>query len=410
MHEFRTRAVTLACAAAFGAVLAAGAAAAEWPQFRGPRRDGVSTETGLLAAWPAGGPKVVWRTALGGGYSSLAVAAGRIFTMLSVGDDEFVASFDTATGAERWRVRVDSPWKDRFGDGPRATPTVDGKVVFTLSSRGKLHALGAEDGAVVWTHDLPREYGAEAPQWGYAGSPLVEGGLLLVDVGGKEGSGIVAFDKASGREVWRSRDDRAGYSAPVAFDVGGVRHAVFFTANTVTALRPKDGGLLWSVPWKTSWDVNAATPLFIAPDRLFVSSGYDHGGAVYKIVAGEGGSAVEEVWANREMKNRFSSSVLHGGHLYGFDEKTLKCIDAGSGETRWQARGLGHGSLIAADGRLIVLGDEGTLVLVEATAEEYREKSRAQVFAGKTWTAPALSDGTLYLRDEKELVALDVSE
>jgi outer membrane protein assembly factor BamB len=408
MVEFRSRA---ACAVAvLGLGLASDAASADWPQFRGPRRDGTSTETGLITTWPAEGPSVRWRTALGGGYSSIAVAGGKIFTMFSVGDDEFVGCFDAATGAERFRVRVDSAWKDRFGDGPRATPTVDGATVFTLSSRGKLHALAAADGASLWTHDLPTEYGAEAPQWGFASSPLVEAGLLLVDVGGKNGSGLMAFDKATGREAWRSQRTQAGYAAPVAFDAAGVRHAVFFTGKSVIAVRPKDGGLLWQVPWETSWDVNAATPIFIPPDKVFVSSGYDHGAAVYRIAASEGGASVSAVWQNREMKNRFSSSVLAGEHIYGFDEKTLKCIDARTGETRWQVRGLGHGSLILADGQLIVLGDEGTLLLVEATAEDYRERSRAQVFDGKTWTVPALSDGTLFLRDEREMVALAVAK
>jgi outer membrane protein assembly factor BamB len=180
---------------------------------------------------------------------------------------------------------------------------------------------------------------------------------------------------------------------------------VFFTGTTVVAVSPENGSPLWKQPWKTSYDVNAATPVFIPPDRIFVSSGYDVGAAVYRVTA----TGVELIWQNREMKNKFSSSVLHGGHLYGFDENTLKCIDAATGQTQWRARDFGHGTLIYADGHLLVLGDNGILALVEATAEGYHERARAQVFDGKSWTMPTLAGGRLYLRDQKQLVSLDIA-
>jgi outer membrane protein assembly factor BamB len=381
----------------------------DWPQYRGPNRDGVSSETGLLDQWSAGGPKELWRTSLGRGFSGISVSGGRIYTMFAEGSDEFVVCLDAATGQEIWRKGTGSNFKDRFGDGPRSTPTVDGELVFALGAKGKLHALGATDGQPIWSRDLPGEFGAEIPRWGYSSAPLVDGKLLLVDVGGQGGSSIVAFDKKTGKEVWRSQSDKAGYSAPVVMTVSGRRQVVFFTGTTLVSLAPEDGTLLWRQAWKTSYDVNAATPIFIPPDKLFVSSGYDVGAAVYRVKMDGQQAEVQEVWRTREMKNKFSSSVLHEGHLYGFDEKTFKCIDAASGETKWKFRGLGHGSLIFADGHLVVLGDEGTLVLVEATAAAYREQGRAQIFDGKTWTVPTLSGGKLYLRDEKQLVSLDVS-
>ncbi len=405
----KTPAAVAVIVVAAAGVFAAFAEDTDWPQYRGPNRDGVSSETGLLGEWPEGGPREIWRTSLGHGFSGISISAGRIYTMIGAGSEEFVVCLDVATGKEIWRRRTDSNFKDRFGDGPRSTPTVDGELVFALSAKGKLHALSTKDGQPVWVKDFPKEFGAEIPRWGYSSSPLVEGKLLLMDVGGKAGSSIVAFEKKTGSEVWRSQNDKAGYSAPVAMTVAGRRQVVFFTGTTLVSLSPEDGALLWKQDWKTSYDVNASTPIFIPPDRVFVSSGYDVGAAVYRVETDGKQARIEQVWQNREMKNKFSSSVLHEGHLYGFDEKTFKCIDAATGETKWQSRGLGHGSLIFADGHLFVLGDEGTLVLVEATSEAYREKGRAQIFDDKTWTVPTLSGGKLYLRDEKQIVALDVS-
>lgn len=381
----------------------------DWPQFRGPNRDGVSKETGILSSWPEGGPKVLWRTELGQGYSGISVARGRLFTMFGVGSDEFVGCFDAATGEQLWRVRADKTWKDRFGDGPRSTPTVDGDVVYALSARGTLLALGVKDGATLWTRDLREDFDAHPPQWGVSTSPHVEGRLLLVNVGGGKGSSVVAFHKKSGEEVWRSQDRKAGYSTPVAVTIGGVRQVLFFTGTALLSLLPEDGSLHWEQAWKTSYDVNASTPIFIPPDKIFISTGYDVGAALLRVKTEGERATVETVWKDRVMRNKFSSSVYVDGHLYGFDESTLKCIDAETGEMKWRARGYGHGSLTYADGHLVVLGDLGALALVEATPEEYREKGRFKVFKDKTWTVPTLAGGKLYLRDQKELVSLDIS-
>lgn len=405
MHPTDRRPVTVAVMALALVVATTLAWGADWPRFRGPGGDGVSTETGLLKAWPDGGPKVVWRTDLGGGYSGISVAAGRVYTMFADGSDEFAICLEADSGREIWRHLTDGNFKDMHGSGPRSTPTVDGDVVYVLSAKGKLHALAAKDGTPVWMRDLVKEFGAKTPRWGYSSSPLIEGKLLLLDVGGSGGSSIVAFDKKSGETVWRSQSDKAGYSTPIAVTIEERRQIVFFTGTKAVAVSPDDGSLLWKQPWKTSYDVNAASPVFIPPDRIFISSGYDVGATVYRVTT----SGVEQVWRNREMKNKFSSSVLYKGHLYGFDEKMLKCVDAASGEMRWRARDFGHGSLVYADGHLIVLGDEGTLALVRATSEEYQEGARARIFAGKTWTVPTLAGGKLYLRDENEIVALDVS-
>ena len=405
--------VRVGTAAAAVLVLAAAVAhpsnAADWPQFRGPHRDGISAETGLATSWPDGGPKVLWRTPLGEGYSGLAVVGGRLFTLFSDDQDELVVALDAASGKELWRFRLDAKYVDGQGSGPRSTPTVDDGVVYALGARGKLAALDASTGKRLWSQDLKSAFGARAPTWGVSTSPLVEGDLLLLDAGGKPGAALVALHKGSGVVAWTSETDKAGYAAPITVTLAGRRQVIFFTGSRLVAVAPEDGSPLWDVGWSTSYDVNAATPIFIAPDKIFVASGYDTGGALFRIVAQGQSLRATEVWRTRGMKNQFSSSIYKDGHLYGFDNAILRCLDASTGEERWKARGFGHGSLTYADGHLIVLGDRGNLALVEATPAEYREKATAQPLTGKCWTVPTLAGGRLYLRNEREVVALEVA-
>lgn len=378
---------------------------ADWPQYRGPRRDGISAETGLLKTWPAGGPKVLWKVPSGEGYSGITVAGGRLYTQVGRGADEFLLALDANTGRELWRLRMDASFESDMGNGPRSTPTVDGGLVYALSSRGRLFAVDSKAAKTVWKRDLAKDFGAKTPQWGISTSPLVEGGLLLVDVGGDSGKAQVAFDKRTGATKWASQTDKPGYSAPIAIDVAGVRQVVFFTGSSVAALSPADGQLLWRYPWRTDWDVNAATPIFLPPNRLFVSSGYDTGSALLELK----GKSVEPVWKSKGMKNQFSSSVLVDGHIYGFDNRVLKCLVAATGEEKWKQGGLGHGSLLYADGRLIILSEDGKLVLAEATPAGYREQASVQPLSGRCWTAPTLANGRLYIRNQENLIAFDLA-
>jgi outer membrane protein assembly factor BamB len=409
MRRFRRHLPLAACLCLAAGLSAGRATAADWPQYRGLNRDGISSEVGLPRSLPSGGPKVLWKVPVGTGYSQVVSSRGRLFTLDTRGDEEHAVALDTATGKQLWRVRIDRKYVSDQGDGPRSTPTVDGDLVYVLSASGKLAALRFANGQTAWQHDLRSEFGATPPQWGIATSPLVEGNLLLVNVGGSGDRSIIAFDKASGKPVWSSQSDAAGYSAPIAVTVRGVRQIIVFTAGAIVSLAPKDGRLYWRIPWRTDYDVNAATPIFFPPDKLYVSSGYDTGAGLFQIrVAGEQVSAVE-VWRSRTMKNQFSSSVLYNGILYGFDNATFKALDAATGNERWKQRGLGHGSLILADGHLIVLSDRGKLTLLEATPEEYRERGSFQALEGKCWTAPSLANGRLYLRNQQQLVALDWS-
>ena len=392
------------------AVPPATAAVTDWPQYRGARQDGISQETGLLAAWPDQGPTELWRFALGDGYSGISVADDRVYTQFGDGDDELAVSLDAATGREIWRVRTDENRPDGQGGGPRSTPTVDGDVVYVLTARGKLWALNTANGGLIWEVDLVREYGARVPQWGVSTSPVVEGELLLLDAGGRSDHGLIALDRSSGELRWSSQSDKAGYSTPVGVTISGVRQVLFFTATALVAVSPEDGALLWRHPWKTSYDVNAAMPIFMLPNRVFISSAYDTGATLLEIRGADGGFEAHEIWRSRVMQNHFNTSVLVGDYLYGFHNNILKCIEAATGREVWAERGLGRGSLIYAEGSLIVLSERGLLTKIEATPDAYREQSRARVFDSRTWTMPSLSGGRLYVRSQSELVALDVRQ
>ncbi len=387
----------------------AAAAPHDWPQWRGPNRDGISAEAGLLETWPSSGPRELWRVPLGEGYSGMSVVGSSLFTIYSDRKSEYVVALDVATGKERWRVLLDSAYRDFQGNGPRSTPTVADGVLYAVGAQGKLAALQASSGKVLWRLDLKEDLGAEPPRWGVSTSPLLEGNLLILDAGARPGASVVALDRHSGEVVWASASDKAGYSAPLAITAAGRRQVLAFTGTQLVSIEPEGGKVLWRKPWKTSYNVNAATPIFIPPDRVFVASGYDTGGALLRITSEDGGIGVSEVWRLSGMKNQFSSSVYLDGFIYGFDNATLKAIDAQTGREAWAVRaGLGHGSLTYADGHFYVLSDRGKLALVAANPEAFTEKASFQVLKGKCWTVPTVANGRLFVRNEKEIVALDV--
>lgn len=407
----------------------------DWPQFRGPGRDGISPETSLLTRWPEEGPRVLWRARGGQGYSGLVVSDGRLYTLVGEGEKEkgteHVLCLEASTGKELWRFPLGSLYVDSSGngDGPRATPIVDDARVYVMSGVGRLFALDKKTGKAVWQHDLKGEMGsAGASDGSFSSSPLIEGDLLIVEAGGetkKPGDGVqtakianpvsaayAAFDRKTGAVRWTAENDGAAFSAPVAITAAGARQIVFFSATGLVSVSPKDGKVFWRYPWKTQFDVNAATPLLLPGDRLFVSSGYDVGAAVLQLKPEAGGGVkVEEVWKSRVMKNHFATSIHLSGHLYGFDKSTFKCVESGTGTEKWAGRGYGTGNVIYADGHLIVLSDRGELALIEATPAEFREVAKAKVLEGRTITSPALADGKLYVRNNTdEIVCLDVAE
>lgn len=383
----------------------------DWPQWRGPDRTGLSSETGFLTAWPDRGLKVLWRARAGGGYSSFAVAGGKVYSMIQEGDNEAVVCWDAENGEEKWRFKYPARYDNDFGAGPRSTPTVDGPHVYTVGATGMLHCLNAETGEKVWAKDLLKEYGASNLQWGVSFSPLVDGDLILVNPGGPDGNSIAAIDKKTGKKVWSSQDDKAGYSSPVIATMADTRQVIFFTGTRLVGLSPENGKLYWNYPWETSYDCNIATPI-VWGDYVFISSNYGKGCGLLKVSKRQDGSLkIERVYENNRMLNHFSTCVLYKGHLYGFsDPGLLTCMNFRTGEVKWSQRGFKKGSLLIADGHLIILGEDGKLALAEATEKGYRQKAAYQLLKGRCWTVPVLANGRLYARNQTEILCLDVRQ
>ncbi len=384
--------------------------AAEWPQWRGPNRDGISLEKGWRKKWLDNPPKVLWRKPFGEGFSGISIANEKAYTMFSEGSDEYAVCLDAVSGNELWRVKTGKVFSDwQGGDGPRSTPLIDSDLAYFLSGHGKLFALNAETGAEIWASDFQKEFGASPPEWGFSGSPLIEGDALFIETGGNPGSALVAFDKNNGNVLWTSQTDKAGYSSPISAIVGDIHQIIFFTGTQIFSVSPSNGTLFWMENWKTPYDVNAATPIFISPDKLFISSGYDVGSALFQMNRVNDEISVDEVWRSRELKNRMSTPIYYQEHIYGFDTKFLRCVDARNGETVWSGRGFGEGTLILSDGHLITLSEKGKLALIEASPESFNQIASVKLLKGKCWTVPTLANGKIFARNESEIVCLDVS-
>ncbi len=380
----------------------------DWPQWRGPNRDGISKETGLLKQWPAEGPALVWKaTGAGRGYSTMSLAGGRIFTMGLRGDREYVIAFDASTGKEAWATPHGSPFLNDRGDGPRGTPTVDGATVYALGGSGDLSALDAKTGRVIWTQNVLQKFGGSNITWGISESPLVIGEKVLVNPGGS-GASIVALNKKDGSLIWKSQSDRAGYSSGIPLQIGNTTQVVFFTHTRAVGLDLKDGKLLWEYANPANKVANVATPV-VRGNRVFISSDYGTGAGLVEIKAD---GKAQEVYFTKEMRNHHSSSILIGDHLYGFSSGILTAMRFDTGEVAWKDRSVGKGSLVFADGNLYAFSENGIVGLIEATPTGYREKGRFKIQQDSlpTWTHPVVAGGRLYLRDQDTIYAYDVKE
>ena len=403
----------LACysiwAAILSVLLALPAAAADWPQWRGLRRDGTSTETGLLKSWPAGGPRLVWKTqGLGEGYSAFAIVRGRLFTQGQQGNQQFVLVLDANTGKKLWEIPTGRSFREQRGHGPRGTPTVDGERLYALAADGTLVCLETATGKRVWSANVVERFGSQVLHWGMSESPLIDGDRVIL-MPGASGAGIVALDKNTGNLLWKSQSDEAGYSSAISFDLGGIRQIVTFTGEAAVGLAAKNGELLWRYNKVSNRTANIATPIF-HNGHVFVSSDYGTGCALLKLVPDGGSVKASEVYFNRDMRNHYSTSVLVGDYLYGFSSAVLTAMKFQTGEVAWRDRSVGKGSLIYADGHLYCLGETGVMGLVEATPEGYREKSRFEIPRGAfpTWTPPVIAEGKMYLREQDNLYCYDI--
>ncbi len=400
------RAATLALA-----LLTPGLIAADWPSYLGPARDGRAAEdagtAALVRAWKAGSLTQTWRRAPGRGYGAVSIAEGRAYVLAEDGGQAVIAAMDAATGRELWRTPVGPAWKDSMGyDGPRATPTLaDGRVV-VWTGRGVVAAADAADGTLKWKVDVTEAFAGSPPKWGYSGSPLVHAGLVYLDPGGPGGRGLAALRLADGTTAWTAGDDPAGYASPVHARFGDTDAIVFFTGSAVAAVTPASGEPLWSLPWATNYGVNAAVPQRIDGGRLLVGSGYGTGAALLQVAPDA--RSVSTVWRSPRLKTRMATAVIHEGHAYGFNEDVLVAMSLASGEVSWQQTGLGRGTLILAEGHLVVLDETCDLHLALASPKAYKEVAKPiEVLGdGPCWTAPAVADGRLFVRDTGHVVAL----
>jgi len=387
----------------------------DWPDWRGVRRDGISRQTGLSLDWTAGKPKRLWQRELGTGYSSMTVVGDRLFTMGAEQDAEYVYCLDATDGSTLWKVHSGTTFKNSYGDGPRSTPIIEGERVYALGANGDLLCLAAKSGEVAWQTNILKQFGGKNIIWGVSTTPLIDGKKLVINVGAKQAS-VVAFDKTSGKVIWKSHDDVAGYSSPIRIDVPGddgpVPHLVVWCGKSLVGLKPSDGSVQWKHEWLTTNDMNIATPIFEPKTRtLYVSASRGTGRcSAYRLTAAKGAVACKEIYTNKQMKNHYNSCVLLDGFLYGFDNNVFRCQELASGKILWTDRTVGKGAVISAQGHLIVLGEKGEMALVEATTKAYTEKGRFQALTSKrAWTPPALARGKLYVRDLERITCINIA-
>jgi outer membrane protein assembly factor BamB len=380
----------------------------DWPQWRGPDRNGISRETGLLKQWPAGGPPLVWRvTNLGPGYGSIAVKGDRIFVQLMTGRQSSVASLDRAKGQIVWSRAVGASSNNDRGNGPRGTPTIDGDRIFVLTESGDLACLRLSDGTPVWQRNMLQEQRGRNITWLVSQSPLIDGNNVVISAG----SGLAALDKQTGKTVWTTPAlrDEAAYSSIIAADVQGVRTLMTFTATAALGVRASDGKVMFRYPRVANGTANIATPVF-SDNKVFFTSGYDTGAALLGLTAQGGEVKAQEIYFTRNMKNHHGGVVLLNGTIYGFDNSILTALDFKTGNVLWRDRSVGKGSLTYADGNLYVLGENNVMGLVEASPSGYREKGRFEIPDSglESWAHPVVSGGRLYIRNQSSLAAYDV--
>jgi outer membrane protein assembly factor BamB len=402
--------------------------AEDWPQWGGPNRDFVVSSTGLADKWPDGGPRAIWSRPLGTGHSGIVAADGRLFTMYRAGNarskqgpwdaEEAVVALDAATGKTIWEFKYASKREDfGFGAGPHSTPLVVGNRLFTIGTNKQLFAFDTRTGKVLWSHDLIKEYGAPSllirpvVKAGYGCSPIAFNDTIICSVGGPSQS-VMAFRQSDGRVVWKSGDFLTSEVAPILIDLAGTKQLVVVGGGTVNGLDPASGDVLWSHPHDPGNDLNCGTPLWDGRDTLFLSSAYKAGSRAIRLVRKDGTTFPEELWFTNRVRFMFLNAIRLGTHVYGttgdFGPAFLTALDLATGLPKWQHRGFGRASLVHADGKTVILDEDGDLALARLTPDGVTILSEAKVFETVSWTSPTLVGTTLFARDREKIVAFDL--
>ncbi len=376
---------------------------ATWYQFRGNERNGTSPETGLLKKWSKSGPDLLWKKDLGSGFSEIIISDNVFYTMISDKSEEktgseYMAAFDAKSGTEFWRTKVDSIFidVDDWGNGPRSTPTYDKENIYCLSSFGKLYSISRKNGKINWTVDFVAEFNSVVPRWGFSTSPMLINNTLIMEVGGADSKAFMAFDPKNGKVIWEKANGNSTYSSPVLFTIENEAQILFANSGFLHSFNTK-GDTLWT--YKLPLRTPTAAPVLIDNNKIFLSAL----GAVGFVIIEIKDNKATEVLQGSTMKNDYSSSCYFDGYIYGFNTATLQCISPETGEKLWTKRGFGKGCLILIDGKLLVLSDQGKLVLVEATPDAYNEISIFQAVEGKSWTAPSFNKGRIFIRNLTEM-------
>jgi outer membrane protein assembly factor BamB len=397
------------------------AAGPAWTQWGGPNRNFVSDATGLASAWPASGPKKLWTRALGEGHSSILVEGNRLYTMyrpaglmtaVRRSQEEVVAAMDTATGSTVWEYRYPAPTDGldfSQGAGPHGTPLIVGNRLYATSSRRELFALDKTTGKRLWSHDFIKEYGAPAPGRGYSCSPISYNGTVIVTVGGPD-QAVAAFNEQTGAVVWKSGSVEPAPASPLLIDVDGQQQLVVFGGDRVAGMNPSSGQTLWSHPHKTDWGLNISTPLWSAADHLlFISSAYGVGSRMLELHQAAGKTSVAEKWFTNRMRVHIGTVIRLGDFIYGtsgdFGPAFISAVDIKTGKVAWQDRSFSRSQLLFADGKMIVLDEDGTLGLITVSPQGLKVLARASILQNISWTPPTLLGTTLYVRDRKTIAA-----
>jgi outer membrane protein assembly factor BamB len=404
-------AIVVALGVALSAQTPAPSPNTDWPQWRGPDRNGISKETGLLTQWPANGPTRLWRVSnLGAGYGSVSTKGERLFVQMQVGRQSVVASLNRANGQLVWSKPLGNSGNNDKGPGPRGTPTIDGDRLYALSETGDLACLQIADGQIVWQRNILRDFKGSNIQWLISESPLIDGDRVVVSPGGRDAT-MVALDKMTGKTIWTSTglSDDAGYASAIAADVGGVRTYMTFTADAGVGVRASDGKPMWKYAKAANRTANIATPVFLN-GKVFFTSSYGTGGALLNLAAQGGEVKATEGYFTQNMKNHHGGVVLVNGYLYGFNDTILTVLQFDTGKMAWRDRSVGKGSITYADGHLYILGEGNVVGLVEATPDGYREKGHFEIPDSglPAWAHPVVSGGRLYIRNQNTLAAYDV--